>query len=97
MTQTEIEPPEALSAADAAALAASALQLTEECRLLALNAAIDAISVGEEGQEAAVLLAEMERIAAQVRSAVEAFTEAASRLGAGSGLPGAQWGTGLRL
>lgn len=97
MDRTQMEAPELLSADDAAAVAASALQLTEECRLLALNAAVDAICAGEEGQDAALLLAEMEQVAEQVRAAVAAFTEAASRLGAGSLPTGAQRSTGLRL
>lgn len=60
--------------------ATAALRLTEECRLLAFNAALEAITVPAEDRDIVHLLAEMEVVAAQVRGAVEAFAEAQAAL-----------------
>lgn len=59
---------------------AAALRLTDECRLLAFNAALEAITMPAQDQEVVQLLAEMEVVAAQVRSAVEAFADAQAAL-----------------
>lgn len=76
MTQAHSEASQAPAAA-----AQQALELADRCRLLALNAAIEASGAGEEGQDIAGLIAEMERMAAEVRSAVESFSEIAGRSG----------------